>query len=386
MRNEGLALPGLDGANPLGFLAALGTVLAAEDGGENGVRLGWRRETTWRPVLYGLSATEEDRFSELVTSVLRGRPVPEDAEAKRKEAQRAFEEAKTLAKKKADEIKSRKLPREERDAAIQSQLEPLRARREECRSRWLQALRRSVPSPELSIGKHLDCTAAEYRELALKFLEEASLRVRRVVDLMAAFGNDACVKGGSIRADDRIEPTPFCFTAGSGQQYFLETAGALMAIAEVGLLKKTLFSPWLYDDQGHSMRWDPVEDRRYALMDKNPSSSGSKATTMWMADLLAYRALVLFPSAPGRRGLETTGWNPGGRRDAQRFLTWPIWEPPLFVDAIRSLLQLEELPKDAPDLDVLRARGIAAVFRAERIRVPPGPKGKLNFTPARAIL
>lgn len=46
-----LVLSGLDGANPLGFLAALGTLAAAPD-----ARLGWRYQGAWRPVLTSLFA------------------------------------------------------------------------------------------------------------------------------------------------------------------------------------------------------------------------------------------------------------------------------------------------------------------------------------------
>ena len=58
-----------------------------------------------------------------------------------------------------------------------------------------------------------------------------------------------------------------------------------------------LFEPWTYRDDRYSMRWDPLEDRRYALMDRDPTASDNKSRTVWMANLFAYRSLVLFPSA-----------------------------------------------------------------------------------------
>ena len=47
-----LLLKGLDGSNPLAFLAALGTLRAVEEM-PMGVRLSWRDEGVWRPVLHG---------------------------------------------------------------------------------------------------------------------------------------------------------------------------------------------------------------------------------------------------------------------------------------------------------------------------------------------
>lgn len=46
-----LVLTGLDGSNPLGFLAALGVLRAVNDQVQ-GTRLSWREEGLWRPVLH----------------------------------------------------------------------------------------------------------------------------------------------------------------------------------------------------------------------------------------------------------------------------------------------------------------------------------------------
>ena len=80
---------------------------------------------------------------------------------------------------------------------------------------------------------------------------------------------------------------------------------------------------------------------RDQLMDRNPTAGGNESRTEWMANLLAYRALVIFPSAPRGAGLATTAWIK--LEDAQEFFTWPLWEHPLDVGSIRLLLPLEEL-------------------------------------------
>jgi hypothetical protein len=102
-----------------------------------------------------------------------------------------------------------------------------------------------------------------------------------------------------------------------------------------------------------------------------------------MANLLAYRALALFPSAPARRGLLVTGWQ-RGKEDGEYF-TWPLWAVPLGPDSVRSLLLSPELARPDPGRAALTAMGVEAVFRAHRIKVGSGAKFKWNFTPARQV-
>jgi hypothetical protein len=126
-----------------------------------------------------------------------------------------------------------------------------------------------------------------------------------------------------------------------------------------------------------------VEDRRYALLDRDPTASDNKPRTVWMANLLAYRALSLFPSATARSGLTSTGWGRG--EDRELFFTWPLWKDPLDPDTARSLLLLAQLYRDVPDRAALRARGVAATYRARRIKVGSGANFKVNFSPAREV-
>jgi hypothetical protein len=145
---------------------------------------------------------------------------------------------------------------------------------------------------------------------------------------------------------------------------------------------EALFVPWEYRDEKLSMRWDPIEDRRYALMDRDPTASDNKSRTVWMANLLAYRGLGLFLSAATLGGLGTTGWT---KIESNQVFTWPIWEEPLSPEVIQSLMQLQELYKAELDRSRLRARGIVAVFRSQRIQVGNPPLHKINFTSSRSL-
>ncbi|MCP5550139.1 MAG: hypothetical protein H7A53_04525 [Akkermansiaceae bacterium] len=364
-----LELTALNGANPLGFLAALGVVATLK--GE--ARLSWRRGASWTPVLHGFE--DQDQLCEHLVPKLRGQGIGPEAEALRKEAEKAFGKAKKTLKDKKEEIKKQKLPKEARERAIEREVRPIEQEFEQARAAHLCALKEAVPSPELALGQRPDCTAEEFRQNAETFVRDASQEDRLAVDLLAAFGSDGAM------TKERITATPFCFITGSGHQWFLDTARQLMTEVTAERIRLTLFEPWTYQDEKLSMRWDPLDDRRYALMDRDPTAADNKSKTVWMANLLAYRALEFFTSAPARSGLQTTGWT---RINKSQCLTWPLWEDALTGSTIRSLLQLRELSEESPN-QRLRDRGIKATFRCERIQVGNPPLHKINFSPSRAV-
>lgn len=369
-------LAGLDGTNPLGFLAALGTLVILDGAGERRARLRWRRGVTWTPVIEGTSDGDAEQLSEIVAGGLRGREVALEAEEQRAIAEQQVGDAKKALNRKDKEVRKRKLKGNARKEAIEAEVEPLRREYERRRSGWLKTLAAAVPRGELALGKRIDCTGDEYRQHAATMLEDARADDRSAVDLLAAFGTDACVG----EKNDVITPTWFQFITGSGHQFFLKTARDLMAEVSAERVHKTLFDAWSYPDEGLSMRWDPSEDRRYALMDRDPTAAGNKPRTMWMANLLGYRALPLFPVAPRKRGPAVVAWT---REDGGPAFRWPIWEFAASVDTVRSLLGLA---LEDGESAALRARGIAAVFRARRIKVGGGATYKFNFTPARAVM
>jgi hypothetical protein len=368
-------LTGLDGGNPLGFLATLGTLLVVRDEVCPQVRLGWRPTAVWQPFLTGISTADRKVLCDSIAAALIGRPVSEHADKGRIAAQKDLDAARTVLKKKQKEIKERGLRGKERRSAIEAEIVPLEQEAHRKRGVWLDGLKLAIPSPELALGKHIDCTSDEYREYATSFLKDSGVARRAPIDLLAAFASDACVKNS-----ERVAATPFCFVTGSGNQYFLDTVRQLMTRVTAERIQAVLFEPWTYGDEKLSLRWDPMEARRYALMDRDPKAKDNKSRTMWMANLLAYRALALFSSAPGRRGLETTGWSGLGP-----LFTWPVWEHPIDADTIRSLMLVSDLAAEIPARPVLRTRGVAAIFRSRRIKVGSGTNIKINFEPARGV-
>jgi hypothetical protein len=292
-----IVMPGLEGGNPLGFLAAIGTFRTLSDAMPGKIKMSWRQEMGgWRPCLAieELDKTLADpwEFSGLLACLL---GVPARLPADETLRQVGHFEKSYREKRKALAEKEKKLKKDAKAAGIKGQSDVVRfiadstvvdrieVRRQ--RQEWLSKLRLTVFSPEMGLGKTLSVMPGEMQEMATNAAAECHATNRLVADLLSAFGSETCVK------NDFIEYTPFCFVTGSGQQFFLETVQKLMSVVSINHLHKTLFYSWAYDDPRFSLRWDPADDRRYALMWDDPTAQGNEAKTMWAANLLGYRAL-----------------------------------------------------------------------------------------------
>lgn len=302
--NHSILLRGLDGSNPLAFLAALGTLrtLGRAMPGE-AIRMAWAvEEGAWRPRLFGFRPMDEQGI--------------------------------------------------------------------------IDALHRELACmaghAAFTVDKDLKIEAGAYRRfLELARYEYLELGDARAAEFGAAFGCDALHDKGIIL------DTAFRTMGGAGHQHFLQFMNDLAKDTQQGHLEKALFRPWVYDDPPPGMRWDPEDDRRYALRWKNPSHD--KIKTVRGANRLAVEALPLFPACPVSGKLVTTAFKGKGMYDT--FFTWPIWTAPISLDAVRSVLSLEALQHESVDRAWLAAVGVAEAFRSQRITI-----GKFrNFTPARPV-
>ena len=303
-----LVLRGIEGANPLGFLAALGTLRLSDLlWRESGVRMRWIRQRGWQPELEGVVAEEEQSFCEALVE----------------------------------------------------------------RGAW-------APLEEFSdLGNNLTVKPDVFRPVVRTILQRVSGRDRRPADFIAAFGTDVLAD----KDKGRIAYTDLCFITGSGHQHFLGTARSLGSTAGPEQLREALFGPWRYADRGLSMRWDPSDAKEYALQWQDPSTEG--VSSVWGATRLAFEALPLFPVVPTETGPRTAGFKTRNR--AHEF-TWPIWTQWASLDTVRSLINARELQEDPPNRKELGQIGVAEIFRAQRVRIPPqGANFKVSFRPARAV-
>lgn len=223
------------------------------------------------------------------------------------------------------------------------------------------------------IAEDLTILPTDYRRYARR-ASEACIDEPRLADFAAAFGSES-----AVGMTGQIVDTAFRTMSGAGHQHFLGSMRELVAKTKGHHLSAALFEEWTYQDDRPTMRWDPEDERRYALRWREPS--GDKIQTVRGANRLAVEGLRCFPVSPvGRRAL-TTGFT--GRGASDTFFTWPIWDSPLRLDVVRSMLALSELGtvgQVAKGLErsALRRLGIVEVFRSQRLTT-----GKYrSFSPA----
>ena len=224
----------------------------------------------------------------------------------------------------------------------------------------MPVLKKAQDQPALKFAKNLNVSCEQFRAVTNRAQASATLADRDEADFVAAFGCESLPISGK---DPTIQDTALRTMSGAGHQHFLGSMLELIQTTEPDHLHASLFLPWEYSDDRPSLRWDPVDDRRYALRWKEPS--GDPVRTMRGANRLAVEALPLFPTAAGERRLQTTGFS---QRPGEGVLfTWPMWSVPLNIDTVRSVLSLPELQERRPNRDGLSAMGIVEVYRSERI-------------------
>jgi CRISPR-associated endonuclease/helicase Cas3 len=303
-----LPLPGLDGSNPLGFLAALGTLRLA-DRALPGAKLKWMAKGGWVPVLNLHEEKSPEELVEMLLSV---------AGSER----RSF----TFSQ----------------DVKIQSD---------------------------------------EFRDLELEAVGDAA-NDREFADFLRAFADPlVTIQGGPNTG--KTKPTEFYFIA--GQQKLVKQAREIAAATKPEHLLKALFEPWRYDDplDGLSLRYDPLDDLRYAVRFCNPSKDRSKAKrgSVLGANRLAFEALPFFPCFASGTRLATTGFTIFDRRP---FFTWPVWVPLWGINTVRTALSTVTMPvkKTASCGVVLPVQlGAAAWYQCEKV----ANSDYSNFSPARMI-
>lgn len=363
---NGLHLPGLDGANPLGFLAALGTLRALTDAWPNrNVKMAWSQiRGAWRPTLYAEGLAEAEVVSALSLYLPYCTTTPDPLVVRHHLRSARGDRALARLKKRwarrnlgKDKCKSKKLV-----------IDKLIA---ESRTRWLQDTH-----PCLLIGKDTNLPGHAFRDHLLE-IAARNRSDRMAQDQFSALGSDLADKDG------KMLDTAFRTMSGAGHQHFVEFMANLLEQVTPDALRRTLLNPWDYGDpvKTLTLRFDPIDDSRYALQWRNPSKDATReqSGSMLGANALAVFGLSLHSTVPEMDGLATIGITGKGSRDT--FWTWPLWSVPIDLRVTGSVLTHPALREDPLDASVLRQLGVATVYRSQRLTI-----GKFrNFTPARAI-
>lgn len=199
---------------------------------------------------------------------------------------------------------------------------------------------------------------------------------RSEAEWIAAFGSELA------QDDGVLESTPFDMSV--ARQKFLADANRLangLAIEQRSKKQKTqfeeyreaLFGPWRYQDDQHSLGWDPATVKLGAFTYKAPSQMPN--TGVRAAVWLAFESLPLFPVFAKGRHQRTRAFVQG-RRETRLF--WPVWNAPISLDELRSLLAYSELFDSAASAR-LSARGVQAVYSSQQFK--PN-KYMVTFRPA----
>lgn len=304
-----ISLPGLDGSNPLGFLAALGTVRAVTlHWPQHRVKMVWTTSAVgWRPELHIHPALDQN--------------------------------------------------------VLLSGLNDF--------------LQHSVLLQLLPTYEDLTIPVMAFREAGVATVHTITSADRTAADFLAALGSEVIEARVNGKKNGLIADTALRTMSGAGHQHFIGFMRQLIAETETAHLCSALFHPWIYADPGPSLRWDPIDDRRYALRWRKPS--GDPLMTVRGANRLAIEALPLLPTIPVNTRLETTGFIQ--HKGQGTIWSWPLWDTPIGLDEIRSVLSHPMLKNEMPDRHALLAIGVIEIYRCRRIT-----QGKYrNFTPARPV-
>lgn len=122
---------------------------------------------------------------------------------------------------------------------------------------------------------------------------------------------------------------------------------------------KALFGPSPIYDKGNSLRFDPHDIRHHAYVGVDPSSKSNPVN--YGLNLLAFIGLSMFPVFPNNV-LGITGKCVGY---IDSHFSWPIWNCPVHLNTLKSLLPLSEIQQEQPNCEILNPMGIDEVYRCE---------------------
>lgn len=317
-------LTGLDGSNPLGYLAALGCLLVA-DRMIGSVRLSWTSGLEAVATLHGAA------LDELVHAVMDDRDLWKESPALGHLQGGVVDDVKF-----AGEIYVQDIPH---SACSTQNVDDVKV------------------AGEIHVRNYLKACAAA---------RDAGRSLALAQALVCEFAVDN---------EGNAKPTDLHFTA--GQQRFLRMARELRDGLQPDDIRLALTGPWKKRSTLPSFKWDVADDRVYALTGRNPA--GEKKLTEPGAEWLALQGLAAY-------GVQRSATNrvavPGASGSWKRGKwTWPLWTPALSVAAAFALVNRGDVvgPNRAPDAQ-LGLLGVSRILSATVLRTEQGGYG--SFRPS----
>ena len=168
--------------------------------------------------------------------------------------------------------------------------------------------------------------------------------------LLAAMVSDATKEEKPVRG-------PLVMTGGP-QDFTAEVKKLRAAVKKAGAeaLRTALFGPWQYED-GHPLGFDPLMERQHAYLGAKPERDTRRVPGAVLLAITALELLPLYPAA-SRGGITNVLFHDRHWET----MSWPVWENPLDLDSIASLLSVRREWRDGSPSQ----GGIIAEFAAER--------------------
>lgn len=190
----------------------------------------------------------------------------------------------------------------------------------------------------------------KYREAASEVLGRNN-DFAEITDILAIFA--ALASDLAKTNKGKLQSTLLDLT--SGNQQLLKSILGLARNFTDEAISEALFGPWQYQDEQHSLGWDPQTQRLHALRHKLPENDKANRSVR-AAVFLATQALPFFPCFVRNGRLHTTGFY---RKDGEDWFSWPVWRTPITLGTLRSLLA-------HPFTADLKARGVEVVYHCRR--------------------
>ncbi len=177
---------------------------------------------------------------------------------------------------------------------------------------------------------------SDFRELAEKSLlaDEKSLPIQH--EIIAAFGSDAAFEEDKKSKQSEVLWSRFSFSnGGSGKCLLKDFRGCALKVNKE-TMSRTLKGIGNKDDVT-SLNWDPTSQRSYAFQHGDPGNKENKVPCDATANALAFIGLTLFPSMPEKQTLLTVGISSSGDS-----WSWPLWKTLVSLPVVRSILNARQ--------------------------------------------
>jgi hypothetical protein len=194
------------------------------------------------------------------------------------------------------------------------------------------------------------------------------------------------IAGLACVVDNEADESTLCAANGASHQNLLQSMRDILRLVEAEHLRLALFTTWQRSYQvpaetrkrlqlgtrKPTLRFDPSDERLYALRLTNPTTENDFATELG-AQALSIAVFRLLPVVPSKTPVTVAS-----RRARTRVtFEWPLWNVPATLPTLRSLIWSGvRFPNQC------RERGVFSAYGADRVS---GAKGKLSFSPSEGI-